>query len=122
MPFKKGEKRVLTNESKADLKLLFFEIDFVEVEKPEKDLLYFHANWSRQPSSSIGSDVGLLPAVAGRGRFLGVIVGVHVNPAYGNTWWGEGDIKLYLDGERTSPTINCTIADDEITTRCAAAC
>ncbi len=116
MPFKKGAKLVLTNESKADLKLLFFEIDFVEVEKPEKDLLYFHANWSRQPSSSIGSDVGLLPAVAGRGRFLGVSVGVHVNPAYGNTWWGEGEIKIYLDGDSTYPTINGTGAEDYIGT------
>src|SRR5258708_26497511 len=105
MPFKKGEKRVLTNESKADLKLLFFEIDFVEVEKPEKDLLYFHADWSRHPSSSIGSDVGLLPAVAWRGRFLGVIVRMQVKPPHGNSLWGEDDVKLYFNVAMTVPTI-----------------
>ena len=116
MPFKKGAKLVLTNESKTDLKLLFFEVDFAELAKPEKDLLYFHAKWTRQASSPIGSDVQILPAVEGRGRFLGVSAGVNVNPAYGNTWWGEGEVKVYLDGDSTYPTINGTGAEDYVGT------
>lgn len=125
MPFKKGARLILTNESKTDLKLLFFEVDFTEVEKPEPDLLYFHASWSRQPSfatgsnqpsAPIGTDVELLPAVTGKGRFLGVSVGVHVNPVYGNTWWGEGEVKMYLDGDSTFPTINGTGTEDYIGT------
>ena len=116
MPFKKGAKLVLTNESKVDLHLLFFEVDFVELASPEKDLLYFHASWTHQASSPIGTDVQLLPAVTGRGRFLGVSAGVHVNPAYGNTWWGEGEVRIYLDGDSTYPTINGTGTEDYIGT------
>ena len=116
MPFKKGARVMLTNESKTDLNLLFFEIDFVTVSRPEKDLLYFHANWHRQTSSAIGADVELLPAISGKGRFLGVSVGVNVNPVYGSTWWGEGEVKMYLDGDSSLPTINGTGTEDYIGT------
>jgi hypothetical protein len=54
--------------------------------------------------------------VEGRGRFLGVCVGVNVDSAYGNTWWGEGEVKMYLDGDDAHPTINGTGTEDYIGT------
>jgi len=115
MPFKTGAKVVLVNESKKDLDLLFFDIDFVTVPKPDADMLYFHTNWSRQ-QNPVGQDVVLLPEVTGRGRFLGVSVGLNVNPIYGNTWWGEGEVKMYIDGDKSNPTVNGTGSEDYIGT------
>lgn len=116
MPFKKGAKITLTNESGRDLGLLFFDVDFVQQSKPDKDALYFHSVWHEQKDSPIGQDLVLLPQVSGKGRFLGVSVGLNVNPAYGQSWWGEGEVKMYIDGDKTGPTINGTGAEDYIGT------
>ena len=46
-----------------------------------------------------------LPEITGKGRFLGMSVGLNTDPAYGKSWWGEGEIKMYLDGDTQYPTI-----------------
>jgi hypothetical protein len=111
MPFRKGARVVVTNEGKADLRALFFDLDFVQQPVPD-DALYFHAYWSRTKAVALAKDFELLPAVVGRGRFLGVSVGVNVNPAYAGTWFGEGEVKMYLDGDREHPTIVGTGTED----------
>lgn len=116
MPFKNGAKITLTNESKANLALLFFDIDYTIFDKPQTDVLYFHACWNRSLHSAPGKDFELLPAISGRGRFLGVNIGVNVDAAYGHTWWGEGEVKMYIDGDTNHPTINGTGAEDYIGT------
>jgi hypothetical protein len=116
MPFKKGAKIVLTNESKTNLGSLYFDIDYVQLDKPQPDMLYFHACWNRSIHAELGKDFELLPAITGKGRFLGVNVGVNVDAAYGGTWYGEGEVKMYIDGDTAHPTINGTGAEDYIGT------
>jgi hypothetical protein len=116
MPFKKRAKVVLTNEGSSDLGLLFFDIDYSTLDKPQEDMLYFHACWNRSITSTPGKDFELLPEIKGKGRFLGVNVGVNIDPAYGQTWWGEGEVKLYIDGDKKYPTINGTGSEDYIGT------
>ncbi len=116
MPFKKGAKIVLTNESKNNLNSLYFDIDYVLLTTPEPDMLYFHACWNRSVHSELGKDFEMLPEVNGKGRFLGINVGVNVDAAYGHTWWGEGEVKMYIDGDTTYPTINGTGSEDYIGT------
>lgn len=116
MPFKKGAKIVLTNESKTDLPLLFFDIDYITLDKPQPDMLYFHACWNRAIHAELAKDFELLPNVTGKGRFLGVNIGVNVNKIYGDTWWGEGEVKMYIDGDTDHPTINGTGSEDYIGT------
>ncbi|HRI60754.1 MAG TPA: DUF2961 domain-containing protein, partial [Saprospiraceae bacterium] len=116
MPYKKGAKVIILNEGKVDLQLLFFDIDFVELPKADDNSLYFHACWRRQQTSALGADFELLPKVRGRGRFLGVNVGVNADTAYAATWWGEGEVKMYMDGDSTYPTINGTGTEDYIGT------
>jgi len=116
MPFKKGAKVVLTNESKTNINSLFFDIDYNMLAKPQENMLYFHAYWSRSIHSTPGTDFEMLPEVKGKGRFLGVHVGVNVDKAYGNTWWGEGEVKFYIDGDKNNPTINGTGTEDYIGT------
>jgi hypothetical protein len=116
MPFKTGAKVVITNESGHDLGALYFDIDYITLDKPQDDVLYFHACWNRSVHSTLGADFEMLPEVKGRGRFLGVNVGVNVDPAYGATWWGEGEVKMYIDGDKQYPTINGTGTEDYIGT------
>jgi hypothetical protein len=116
MPFKKAARITITNESTTDLASLFFDIDFMRLNKAPVNMLYFHACWNRAIHAPLGKDFELLPAIQGRGRFLGVNVGVHVDSVYGQTWWGEGEVKIYLDGDNSNPTINGTGAEDYIGT------
>ncbi|MEO6851550.1 MAG: glycoside hydrolase family 172 protein, partial [Mucilaginibacter sp.] len=116
MPFKKGARIVITNESKTKLGALFFDVDYILTDKPEPDMLYFHACWNRSIHSVPGKDFELLPSISGRGRFLGVNVGVNVDAAYDHTWWGEGEVKMYIDGDTDHPTINGTGTEDYIGT------
>jgi hypothetical protein len=119
MPFRKGARITLTNEGKTDLELLFFDIDYTLLSKANAnndDMLYFHAAWNRRIKNIPGKDFDLLPSINGKGRFLGVNVGVNVDSVYGNTWWGEGEVKMYIDGDSAHPTINGTGAEDYIGT------
>lgn len=116
MPFKKGAKVMITNENSSDLSLLFYDIDFLQLRKVPKGSLYFHAYWNRSISSVPGKDFEILPFVKGKGRFLGTNIIVNTDSLYGNTWWGEGEVKMYLDGDSAHPTINGTGAEDYIGT------
>jgi len=116
MPFRKAAKVVITNESSRDIDEIFFDIDLVRLDRLEEDALYFHAFWTRQKTSELGKDFEFLPKIEGRGRFLGVNIGVNADPEYGNTWWGEGEVKMYIDNDEEFPTINGTGTEDYIGT------
>lgn len=116
MPFAKGAKVVITNESQNDIAEVFFDIDFVKLEKPETEALYFHAFWTRQKTSELRKDFEFLPKISGKGRFLGVNIGVNTDPGYGETWWGEGEVKMYIDNDKELPTYNGTGTEDYIGT------
>jgi Protein of unknown function (DUF2961) len=112
MPFRKGAKVVLINESKNELCKLFYDIDFIRTKTIDPKSLYFHAIWSRQETKKLGDDVTLLPKVNGKGRFLGISAALNTDSLYAKTWWGEGEVKMYVDGDAAYPTINGTGAED----------
>ncbi|HMH34924.1 MAG TPA: glycoside hydrolase family 172 protein [Puia sp.] len=116
MPFKTGAKITITNESGKKLTHIFFDVDFQLMKTWQKDYLYFHAYWNRDTSTTPGKDFELLPALQGRGRFLGVNIGINANPAYGDAWWGEGEVKMFLDGDKDFPTLAGTGTEDYIGT------
>jgi hypothetical protein len=116
MPFRKGAKVVITNESPYNIDAIFFDIDFVKVVKLEDGALYFHSFWTRQKTSDLRKDFEFLPEITGKGRFLGVNMGVNADPGYRETWWGEGEVKMYIDNDKELPTINGTGTEDYIGT------
>ena len=60
-------------------------------------------------------DFEMLPHVTGRGRFLGMHVGVAADTSrYADSWWGEGEIKMYLDGDGDLPTLAGTGVEDYV--------
>jgi hypothetical protein len=116
MPFRRSARIVLRNESNKDLVHLFYDVDFETVKNLPKDALYFHCYWSREVRPKLGEDFPILPRIKGRGRFLGANVGVISNRAYGTSWWGEGEVKMFLDGDTSHPTIAGTGTEDYIGT------
>ncbi|HLL02485.1 MAG TPA: glycoside hydrolase family 172 protein [Myxococcaceae bacterium] len=116
MPFRKGARIVVTNESAKQVNLIFFDINYRALRSQPKDALYFHAWWSRDQATKLGRDFRLLPRLQGRGRFLGTSVTVLTNPVYGKTWWGEGEVKIALDGDKENPSLVGTGTEDYIGT------
>ncbi|WP_349318634.1 glycoside hydrolase family 172 protein [Chitinophaga sp. MM2321] len=115
MPFNKKARIVLVNESSKTASL-FYEINLTAQKKPQKDLLYFHAYWNSNKHTKLGDDFEMLPAVTGKGRYLGSNMGVIADKTYGNTWFGEGEVKMYLDGDTQYPTLAGTGTEDYIGT------
>jgi len=116
MPFKRAARIQITNESGKRLTHLFFDINFERITRWHDDYLYFHSYWNREIATVLSKDFELLPAVKGRGRFLGVNVGINSNPAYRDYWWGEGEVKMFLDGDAEFPTLVGTGTEDYIGT------
>lgn len=115
MPFRKAAKITLSNDSDKDLQALFYDVDVLMEDHPTT-MLYFHTYWSRQLKTALGKDFEVLPQVKGKGRFLGMNVGVQGDTAYGETWFGEGEVKMYIDGDREFPTLVGTGTEDYIGT------
>jgi len=116
MPFKTGAKVVVTNEGNTDLNMLFYDIDLVKTKSWNPDNLYFHCYWNRDTATTPGVDYEILPNILGKGRFLGVNFGVIANPSYQKSWWGEGEVKMYLDGDGDFATLVGTGTEDYIGT------
>lgn len=116
MPFRTGARVVITNESAEELSPIYYDVNYRKLARPLPGAMYLHAYWSRDRATKLGEAFKVLPRVQGRGRFLGASVAVLTNPVYGKTWWGEGEVKFYLDGDRAAPTLVGTGTEDYIGT------
>lgn len=116
MPFQKSAKITVTNESSNNLTHFFYDVNMTALDKPDKDALYFHCHWCRVKETVPGEDFAVLPKVEGAGRVLGVSIVVNANPIYGRQWWGEGEVKVYIDGDKDLPTLCGTGTEDYIGT------
>jgi hypothetical protein len=115
MPFRAAAKITLTNESDTDIPHLFYDINATVGDRHDEHVMYFHASWRREQLTRLGHDFEILPRVEGAGRFLGCHVGVIANQRNVG-WWGEGEVKVYLDGDTTQPTLCGTGTEDYIAT------
>lgn len=113
MPFKTHAKIVFVNQSEQN-QLLFYDVDLTALKAPVKNLTYFHAYWNNKHSTTLGQDFEILPEVKGEGRFLGSNISVKADSVYGDTWFGEGEVKMYLDGDDALPTLAGSGTEDYI--------
>jgi hypothetical protein len=113
MPFRKSALIELTNES-AYYVLYWYDIAYLKMQKMDEDMLYFHTYWNRDTATSLGNDFQILPHLTGKGRYIGANIGVIGNPDYKGTWFGEGEVKVYLDGDKELPTLVGTGTEDYI--------
>lgn len=115
MPFRTSARIVLTNDSDKDLNHVFYDVNYALTPPHGPDMLYFHAHWRRERPTTLGEDFEILPRVEGRGRYLGTNMGIVTDSAYGDSWWGEGEVKIFLDGD-AQPTLVGTGTEDYIGT------
>lgn len=115
MPYKKSARIVLVNEGSVTVNL-FYDVNFQQVKNHGTDVLYFHAYWNRIEKTELSKDFVILPSVKGKGRFLGTNMGIITDPLYEKSWWGEGEVKIYTDGDSDLPTLNGTGTEDYIGT------
>jgi len=117
MPFRKGMKIVVSNESAKDLQLLFYDVDYTLDDPHGDNVLYFHAIFRHERPTTLQRDFEVIPHVSGKGRYLGANFGVIADQVhFKNEWWGEGEVKVYKDGDRDHPTLNGTGSEDYIGT------
>ncbi len=115
MPFRKAAKIEVVNESDKFI-MFYYKINMVELPKLDDDALYFHAFWNREIETEKGKDYTILPKIEGQGRYLGTNIGVIGNEKYRGSWFGEGEVKIYLDGDREFPSLVGTGTEDYIGT------
>ena len=107
MPFRKRCRMTVTNIA-TEAMTLYYQIDYTLTEVPE-DCAYFHAQFRRTNPLSYKEVYTILDGVRGRGQFVGTYMAWGVN----NTgWWGEGEIKFFMDGDGEFPTICGTGTED----------
>ena len=116
MPFKTAARVELVNESGTDLPMVFYDIDLQLLMHWDEDFLYFHSYWHRDTATVLTQDFEILPPVTGKGRFLGSNISINANPDYKDCWWGEGEVKVYLDGDKEYPTLVGSGTEDYIGT------
>ena len=107
MPFRRRARLTLTNLSDERL-VVYYQINYALTDVPE-DAAYFHAQFRRVNPLPYKSVYTILEGVRGAGHYVGTYLAWGVN---NNGWWGEGEIKFYLDGDDDFPTICGTGTED----------
>ena len=107
MPFHQSCRMTLTNIA-AEAITIYYQIDYTLTDVPE-DAGYFHAQFRRVNPLPYKSVYTIADGIRGWGQYVGTYLAWGVN----NTgWWGEGEIKFYLDGDGEFPTICGTGTED----------
>jgi len=115
MPFRTGARICIKNEADTDLYAIYYDVD-ITMEEHEPESLYFHAYWNRETETTLMQDFEILPLISGKGRFLGSNISVITNKVYADSWFGEGEVKIYLDGDVRSPSLVGSGTEDYIGT------
>ena len=106
MPFRKKCRITMENIS-TERMILYYQVDYTLTTVPG-DAAYFHAQF-RRANPTKGSLYTLVDSIKGKGQYVGCYLAWGVN---NNGWWGEGEIKFYMDGDKAFPTINGTGTED----------
>jgi len=107
MPFRKKAKFTLENLDQRPM-TIYYQIDYTLAPVPA-DAGYFHAQFRRTNPLPYKQVYTIVDGVKGKGHYVGTYLAWGVN---NNGWWGEGEIKFYLDGDQAFPTICGTGTED----------
>jgi hypothetical protein len=107
MPFRKKCKITMENIANEDM-VLYYQVDYIQTQVPD-DAAYFHAQFRRTNPLPYKTDYTLVEGIKGKGQYVGTYIawGVH-----NNGWWGEGEIKFFMDDDKQYPTICGTGTED----------
>ena len=110
-------KITVTNTTRKDIAMFFYDVDYTVGDQVDENTLYFHAFFNQMESTILRDDYQILPKVYGTGRYIGANLSVVANDKkYSRAWWGEGEVKIYTDGDTDFPTLCGTGTEDYIGT------
>lgn len=130
MPFAKGARIEIENQSGKDITAFYFYVDYTEMKKLPPNTGRFHAWYNKQltgPADSVenehwmfgpnkpnktGANNYVIADIKGKGHFVGVNYYVHSPTPY---WYGEGDDMIFIDGD-DKPALNGTGTEDYFNT------
>ena len=107
MPFKRSFRITMENIDEEDM-ILYYQVDYTLTEVPS-DAAYLHAQYRRSNPLPDMEDFTILEGVSGQGQYAGTYM------CWGSNspgWWGEGEIKFFIDGDEEFPTICGTGTED----------
>jgi hypothetical protein len=110
MPFNKNARITLTNEGDVNISL-FYQVDYTINDKHPENFGRLHVCFRRENPTTLKKDFEILPERTGEGRFIGTVLGIR---ALESNWWGEGEVKIYMDGDTEFPTICGTGSEDYV--------
>lgn len=107
MPFRKKCRITMENVNPSASMKLYYQIDYTLTDVPD-NAAYFHAQYRRTRYNE-PSDFTVIDGIKGQGQYVGVYLawGLH-----NNGWWGEGEMKFFIDGDKKNPTICSTGLED----------
>lgn len=99
MPFRSAARIALENESDQNCNL-YYQVDYTAGDSHPRDVGRMHALFRRETPTTLREDFEILPMRHGKGRYMGAVLGVRFDDPQ---WWGEGEVKMYIDGGRGFP-------------------
>jgi len=95
MPFRKSARIEIVNESEKPISLLYYNIDWIKKDRLPRNTPYFYAQYRQEYPAEKGKDYVILDT-KGKGHYVGTVLSVRTRSP---SWFGEGDEKIYIDGE-----------------------
>ena len=108
MPFRKHARITLENQGPRDANVVAYRVLYKLQDIPE-DAAYFHAQWRRSQTRRDYPEHIILDGVVGRGVYVGTYLAW---TSFSSGWWGEGEVKFYLDGDQDFPTLSDNGTED----------
>ena len=110
MPFRQRAFMTVTNAG-ADQVKFFYQVDYTLGDRLPADVGRLHVLFRRENPTTLQEDFTILPTRQGKGRYIGAVLGIrHLSEG----WWGEGEVKVYMDGDTDFPTLCGTGAEDYV--------
>ena len=107
MPFFRRGRITVTNEGAKNVRSFYYQVDYTAVDALPDSTPYFCAQYRREFPETMGRDYLVLDA-EGHGHYVGTVMSIRTRSPY---WPGEGDARIYVDGEQR-PTIQGTGTED----------
>lgn len=107
MPFRKSARVTMENTDNKDM-VVYYQINYVLSSVP-RDAGYFHAQYHKETPLKDKGMYTILDGVKGKGQYVGTYLAWEVHSP---GWWGEGEIKFFMDGDKEFPTICGTGTED----------
>ena len=108
MPFRKSAKITIENQMGGEVGGFFYQVTY-ELDEVPQDAAYFHAQWHRAMSTRENPEHVILDGITGAGHYVGTYLAW---AQLSDGWWGEGEIKFFMDGDKEYPTICGTGTED----------